>query len=58
MMLLTKEKPFRGPSRFNEGDFEYLNEVEGDIYKVKGTETIYFKGEKVYQLEYHGGKLD
>ena len=57
MSLLTKDKPFRGPPLFEEGDFEYSNFVSGMIDNFKGTEIIKFKGKEVYCLEYHGGNL-
>ncbi len=57
MSLLTKERPFRGPSKFKEGKFEYRDENEGDIGSFRGTEKIYFKGKEVYRLHYHGGLL-
>jgi hypothetical protein len=57
MSLVGEQKPFRGPSEFREGDFEYKDRNEGDISRFKGTEEILFKGKKVYVLEYHGGYL-
>ena len=57
MSLVNEEKPFRGPSQFKEGDFEYKDENEGDVNQFRGTERILFKGKEVYRLEYHGGKL-
>ena len=57
MSLVDEQRPFRGPPNFKEGDFEYLDENEGDVSKFKGTEIIFFKGKEVYRLEYHGGLL-
>jgi len=57
MSLVNKEKPFRGPSNLKEEDFEYKNNVEGNISNFKGTERILFKDKEVYRLEYPGGKL-
>ncbi len=55
------QRPFRGPkghSRLIDGEeFRYSDESEGDVNQFKGTERIFFKGEEVYRLEYHGGKL-
>ncbi|MFA6255305.1 MAG: DUF5680 domain-containing protein [Patescibacteria group bacterium] len=54
---VTIAKPFRGPSHFTEGEFEYFNKVEGDIKRFQGHETIRFNNQEVYQLDYYGGLL-
>lgn len=54
---VTIGRPFRGPSHFGEGEFEYFNKAEGNIKKFRGHETIQFNGQAVYQLDYHGGLL-
>jgi hypothetical protein len=54
---VREDKPFRGPEYFKEGDFEYFNEVEGDVHDFRGTEKIFYKGELVYELEYNGGNI-
>ena len=52
---VSKEKPFRGPEEFEEGLFLYTNEIEGDLRKFNGIEKIFFEGQQVYDLIYHGG---
>ncbi len=52
---VTREKPFRGPDNFKEGDFEYINESEGGVGDFAGIEMILCRGEEVYKLSYHGG---
>jgi hypothetical protein len=54
---VREDKPFRGPEYFKEDDFEYFNEVEGDVHDFRGTEKIFYKGELVYKLNYHGGDI-
>jgi len=54
---VSEEKPFRGPDNFKEGDFEYINEVKGDIKKFSGTEIILYKGREVHKVLYFGGSL-
>lgn len=49
------DKPFRGPDRFADGGFKYINKVEGNIKKLQGTEMIYLNEKKIYQLRYFGG---
>jgi hypothetical protein len=57
MRLVREDRPYRGPKNYIEGNFEYVDESEGNIENFFGTETIYFRGEKVYKLYYHGGKI-
>lgn len=57
MSLVDEKRPFRGSSHLKEGDFEYIDGSEGTLDNFKGTERILFKGEDVYRLEYHGGRL-
>ena len=57
MGLVDEQRPFRGPSNFKEGDFEYKDTSEGDIKRFKGTEKIFHNGKNVYTLEYHGGMV-
>ena len=57
MRQISKERPFRGPNNFKEGDFEYIDESKGDVDFFKGTEKIFYKGEEVHILEYHGGLI-
>ena len=55
MKLVSKERPFRGPVSFKEGEYEYSDESNGGIDSFSGIEKIYSKGKQVYRLEYHGG---
>ena len=57
MSAVSKDRPFRGPAHLKEGDFEYKDEISGDINQFRGTEKIFHKGKEVYRLEYHGGKI-
>lgn len=51
------DRPFRGPSEFIEGEWRYTDASTGGIEDFSGHEEIYFKGEKVYDLVYHGGSI-
>jgi hypothetical protein len=55
LRLVTLERPFRGPSTFEEGAFMYNDESLGTLEAFSGVERILFNGHKVYQLKYHGG---
>jgi len=57
MSKIDEKRPFRGPARLKEGDFEYRDESAGDVNQFKGTERIFHKGKEIYRLEYHGGKI-
>jgi len=55
LMKVEPDKPFRGPERFEEKGFSYVNEVNGDMNSFNGTEKISYDGKVVYVLFYHGG---
>jgi len=57
LQLVESIRPFRGPKRFVESDFEYLDESEGDITNFKGTERILYKGKEVFRQDYIGGLI-
>ncbi|MDP3956840.1 MAG: DUF5680 domain-containing protein [bacterium] len=57
LSLVRKNKPFRGPDKFQEGAWRYSNRNSGSIYHFFGTEHIYFHAKKIYELKYHGGKI-
>ncbi len=54
---VAADAPFRGPARYAEGDFVYLNEFEGGIAGFSGTERILYRGREIYRLRYHGGEI-
>jgi hypothetical protein len=51
------EQPYRGPSVFRRGDYTYVNQVEGDVDRFSGVETIARGEQVVYRLQYSGGML-
>lgn len=57
LRLVKKNNPFRGPNKFQEGAWRYSNKNNGSVSGFFGAEQIYFKGKKVYELKYHGGKI-
>jgi len=50
-----ESRPFRGPKNFKRGDYEYIDNSEGDVTSFKGTEKILYKGEEVFRQDYIGG---
>ena len=55
LSLVEEKRPFRGPSEFEENDFKYVDESNGTIDLFEGKEEIFYKGQIVYILYYHGG---
>ena len=51
------ETPYRGPEVYQEGDFDYRCEWEGDPKLFEGRETILLQGEPIYELIFHGGVI-
>jgi len=52
---VNEKNPFRGPEKYDEHIFRYVNSVEGNVSKFNGTEKIFYKEIEVYRLLYHGG---
>jgi len=57
LLRIEELRPFRGPDYLKEGDYEYVNKVEGDIADFSGREQILYKGEKVFTQDYIGGLI-
>ena len=55
LLLVSEEKPFRGPSWHERGEFQYVNETEGSLDLFTGLERIFHQRQEVYHLNYHGG---
>jgi hypothetical protein len=48
LRTITVDLPFRGPSRFEEGDFVYTFEIKGDLKYFTGREAITYRGKEVF----------
>ncbi len=57
MRQVEEDRPFRGPHKFKSGNFEYLDESKGNIHSFTGIERIFYNGEEIYRLYYHGGSV-
>jgi hypothetical protein len=57
MNQVKTDRPFRGPSSLNEGEFEYRDESHGTIDQFTGIERIFYRGREIYRLNYHGGSV-
>ena len=52
---VEEQTPFRGPESFSVGNFSYASCTKGDLSSFTGKETIFYIGEGVYTLVFHGG---
>ena len=52
-----EERPFRGPTRYEDGDSCYECSMNGTLDWFQGYEEITFQGERVYECFFHGGRL-
>ena len=58
LRLVSIDRPFRGPDELVDGYFKYIDTNVGGIENFEGTEVIFYRGEKVYELKYHGGAVN
>ena len=52
---VSVEMPYRGPAFYRDGKYTYVNLVSGEFSWFNGVEKIYYDGELIYELVYHGG---
>ncbi|OJX40486.1 MAG: hypothetical protein BGO78_05690 [Chloroflexi bacterium 44-23] len=57
LLQVPQEMPYRGPEEFVSGDFCYTCSVDGSINWFRGKEFVFFNGQKIYQLYFHGGEV-
>ena len=58
LKLIPKENPYRGPKKYQNEKYIYLNEWNGEIDNFHGNEKITdLKGNVLYEARYIGGKL-
>ncbi len=57
ILKVEKDRPFRGPRKFLEGNFLYFDKSIGTYENFYGKEEIYLNRKKIYELKYHGGIL-
>ncbi|MCR5045996.1 MAG: DUF5680 domain-containing protein [Treponema sp.] len=50
-----KKMPYRGPERYQDGEFTYKCGVNGDIDWFQGYEEIFLADKKIYECYFHGG---
>ncbi len=57
LMRVPREAPFRGPAEFRAGNFDYGCKWNGELNRFSGEEEIFYNGERVYWLAFHGGEI-
>ena len=57
LLKVEKSRPFRGPTRLEEGDLLYVDESDGDVKEFRGREKIFYKGKEVFRQDYIGGLI-
>ncbi len=60
LMMVGEDKkiiPVRGPREFINNEYKYTFEVEGNLDYFNGTERVYKKGVKIYELKCNGGLI-
>jgi len=58
LTLIPKDKPFRGPKKYRQGNYTYTNKFEGEITNFSGMEIITFKNKEIYRVKYIGGLVN
>lgn len=52
-----EEMPYRGPKFYENGDYTYLCNVDGNPEWFEGRELIFYKNVQIYELKFHGGVI-
>lgn len=53
----TFDMPYRGPHKYQEDDYIYICNADGDFDFFEGRELIFYKDKQIYELKFHGGLL-
>lgn len=53
-----KDKPYRGPEEYAEGNLTYKNTATGEVDNYSGEEKIFENGKEIYTATYYGGLVD
>lgn len=55
---MPEDYPFRGPKKYKEGKFIYINTWKGEIERFSGEEQIIQNSKLIYKANYLGGLVD
>lgn len=51
---VTDTMPYRGPKKYEEDDYVYICDADGDLDWFEGREIIFYKNKEIYELRFHG----
>lgn len=57
LLHVPEEMPFRGPSKYVNGDYTYQCAVSGEFEWFQGKEIICLKDKEIYECYFHGGLI-
>ena len=57
LLHVPESLPYRGPERYEQGDYAYACAVSGTFDWFQGTETIRYRGQIIYECVFHGGLI-
>lgn len=57
LLLVSKDKPYRGPMVYENGEYKYHCIVKGEFKWFEGYEEIFYNNKKVYECNFHGGSV-
>lgn len=57
LLLITADRPFRGPLSFSEGPYRYEDSSEGGVTRFRGREHIFYEGKEVFSQDYLGSLI-
>ena len=57
LLRVPKNKPFRGPEKYTNGDYLYQCKIEGNFEWFQGREIIRYKDSEIYECVFHGGLI-
>ncbi len=49
--------PYRGPEKYENGDYVYSCSLDGEFDWFQGKETISYQGKQIYECFFHGGLI-
>ena len=55
LSTVNAEMPYRGQNKYQDGDYTYICETNGNFEYFNGKEIIYFQNEKVFECNFSGG---
>lgn len=57
LLRVPENLPFRGPERYESGEYAYTMTCTGDFGWFEGREVIVLRGKPVYECRFHGGGI-